>query len=331
MRRTRRSTIAVVVAVAAMASACGGGQRPELTSDTLAPVSETTSTTTVTSPPTTSTTAPSNATPDGRLYPTVAADLDAAAARLYELEELLHTRDPTDRTWADLAHEQQMHYRILGRQPDAIPAIVAWAPAEHASTIETHLSARRAIANISHGGEAPVNVPAWEIIEPLPIDELRGIYEQAAADSGIDWAFLAAINMIETGFGRIDGISTAGAQGPMQFLPTTWEEVSDGDIRDPYDAIPAAALYLVRRGGPDDMHQALWGYNNSDAYVAAVTHYANLFRADEQALWAAHSWEIHYSGATGDLWFPVGYRQEEAMPILEYLDDAPWSAPPARP
>ena len=154
------------------------------------------------------------------------------------------------------------------------------------------------------------------------------LYEQASAETGVDWAFLAAINLIETGFGRIDGLSTAGAQGPMQFLPTTFEEVSDGDIDDPHDAIPAAAAYLVRRGGPDDMHRALLGYNNSSAYVAAVTHYANLFRDDERTLLAAYWWEIHYSAAIGDLWFPVGYRLDEAQPATEYLAAAPWSAPP---
>ena len=116
----------------------------------------------------------------------------------------------------------------------------------------------------------------------------------------------------------------------MQFLPTTWEEVSDGDIDDPYDAIPAAARYLVRRGGPDDMHRALWGYNNHTAYVAAVTHYATLFRTDERSFLATHAWEIHYSAAVGDLWFPVGYRLEESQPAEDYLDEAPWSAPPPR-
>ena len=59
------------------------------------------------------------------------------------------------------------------------------------------------------------------------------------------------MNLVETGMGRIDGISVANAQGPMQFLPTTWAEagIGQGNIRDPHDAIQAAARYLVRRGG----------------------------------------------------------------------------------
>ncbi|MEM7140345.1 MAG: lytic transglycosylase domain-containing protein [Actinomycetota bacterium] len=323
---------ATALAVALVAAACSSGDRPELSDATLPPsttaaIGATTSTSTTTTEP-----APAHPpAPDGRVYPAVPADLDEAATRLYEVEELIHAADPTDDGFADLAHEQQMLYRILGRAPEAIPSVLAGAPAEYRAVIERHLAARRSIAALSAGyGEGPANVAAWEIIEPLPVEELRALYLEAEADTGIEWTFLAAINLMETGFGRIDGLSTAGAQGPMQFLPTTWEEVSDGDIDDPYDAIPAAARYLVRRGGPDDMHAALWGYNNSDAYVAAVTHYATLFREDDRSFIATHSWEIHYSAAIGDLWLPLGYRLEESQPAEEYLADAPWSAPPPR-
>jgi hypothetical protein len=330
VNRTRRLSAVVLAGVVALGAGCADGARPELTDTTLAPVDDITTTAPPPSIPVTTTEAPfaQPTTPDGRRYPAVPAEPEAAATRLYEVERLLRAADPDDADWADLAHEQQMLYRVIGRNPEWIRITVADAPDALTAAIERHLAARQAIGNIGHGGEPPVNVPAWEIIEPLPADELRSLYEQAEEATGIGWSFLAAINLIETGFGRIDGLSTAGAQGPMQFLPTTWEEVSDGDIDDPYDAIPAAARYLVRRGGPDDMHNALWGYNNSDAYVAAVTHYASLFRDDSVAYRAAHAWEIHYSAAVGDLWFPVGYRMEEAQPTEDYLDAAPWSAPP---
>ena len=324
------------MAVTATTTGCARGDRPVLTEPTPAPtgsVPTTVAVPTTTASNSTTTTAgtahpPS---PAGRVYPAVSSDPAEAAARLYEIEDLIHTVDVTEiggRAWADLAHEQQMHYRVIGRNPEWIRTTVAGAPEAYAGIIERHLAARQAIGDIGHGGEPPVDVPAWEIIEPLGADELRSLYEAAEAATGIPWSFLAAINLIETGFGRIDGLTTAGAQGPMQFLPTTWEEVSDGDIDDPRDAIPAAARYLVRRGGPDDMHDALWGYNNSDAYVAAVTHYANLFRDDPRSFLGADSWEIHYAAAIGDLWFPIGYRREEPQPAAAYLSDAPWSAPP---
>jgi len=338
MTRRRRLLAGAVVGLIAVAGACAEGARPGLTGATLPPTSSSTTTVTTSSPipPSTSTVtvAPSAhpVAPNGRVYPAVPSEAAAAAERLYEIERRLHSDDldPAggDGIWGDLAHEQQMLYRIIGRNPEWIRTTLADAPEEFATVIEQHLAARQAIGNIGHGGDPPVNVPAWEIIDPLGADELLALYESAEEASGIPWPFLAAINLIETGFGRIDGLSTAGAQGPMQFLPTTWEEVSDGDIHDPHDAIPAAARYLVRRGGPDDMHNALWGYNNSDAYVAAVTHYANLFRDDPRSFLAAHSWEIHYSAAIGDLWFPVGYRREEAQAVADYLVEAPWSAPP---
>ncbi|GJM37377.1 MAG: hypothetical protein DHS20C19_07440 [Acidimicrobiales bacterium] len=322
----------MLAGLALLAGACSGTDRPELSDTTVPPASTTTAASTTST--TTTTTEPPvvhPAAPDGRVYPSVAAEAEDAAARLYVVEDLLDASDPSDAAWPDLAHEQQMLYRVIGRNLEWIAVTLEGAPDEHRWVIERHLAARRAIADIGGGsGEPPQNAPAWEIIEPLTAAELRVLYDQAAADTGIDWSFLAAINLLETGFGRIDGLSTAGAQGPMQFLPTTWEEVSDGDIDDPADAIPAAARYLVRRGGPDDMHRALWGYNNSDAYVAAVTHYATLFAADENSFLAAHGWEIHYSAAIGDLWFPVGYRLEEAQPTADYLEDAPWSAPPPR-
>ena len=67
--------------------------------------------------------------------------------------------------------------------------------------------------------------------------------------------------------GRIRGTSTAGAKGPMQFLPSTWEAYGEGDIEDPDDAIMAAARYLANYGAPADMDRALFAYNHSDHYV----------------------------------------------------------------
>ena len=331
--------VALLVAGLLMASACGeadadldAGPTETTTTTTTSPPATTTSTTTAAVTSSTTAPAPSGPVdgapaPNGRRYPGVATDASDVAARVVEVEQLLLTTDRDDAAYGDLAHEQQMLYRHIARNPDWILPLWEIVPDELFATVERHVTARQAISSLSTA-EPGGNVPAWEIIEPLPADELLALYRQASEATGIDWAYLAAINLLETGFGRIDGISIAGAQGPMQFLPTTWEEVSDGDIRDPYDAIPAAARYLVRRGGPEDMQRALWGYNNSDYYVTSISAYADLFRADLANFYAAHQWEIHYSSSAGDLWFPVGYRVEEVTPAVEYLADAPWSAPP---
>ena len=322
--------------VAIGVAACSEGQRATLVpEETLADATSTTttSTTTTTTTVTTTTTPPivdGVAAPNGRQYPGIPTDAVDIAERLVEIEWLVRGTPYDDPAFGDYAHEQQILYRYLGRHLEVHPTLWGIVPASLAPSIELQLAGRASIAGIP-SNDPPVNVPQWEIIEPLPAHELLALYQQAAADTGIDWTFLAAINLLETGFGRIDGLSTAGAQGPMQFLPTTWEEVSNGDITDPYDAIPAAARYLVRRGGPEDMERALWGYNNSDHYVAAVSAYAELFGSDIASFHAAHAWEIHYSAAIGDLWLPVGYRLEEAKPAVDYLGDAPWSAPPPVP
>ncbi len=316
----------------AAVAACGEGERATLVPEET--LIETTTTTTVTSTTVTTTTKPpipdGVPAPNGRQYPGIPTDPAELAARLVEIEWLVRGTPLDDSAYGDYAHEQQMLYRHLGRHPELHAVLWEAVPESLVPSVELQLAGRQSIAGIS-SGDPPMNVPAWEIIEPLPADELLEIYRQAATDTGIDWTFLAAINLLETGFGRIAGVSTAGAQGPMQFLPTTWEEVSDGDITDPYDAIPAAARYLVRRGGPDDMQRALWGYNNTDYYVAAVSAYAELFESDIASYYAAHAWEIHYSAAVGDLWLPVGYRLDEATPALDYLEDAPWSVAPPPP
>lgn len=97
---------------------------------------------------------------------------------------------------------------------------------------------------------------------------------------GLSWKVLAAIGQVESGHGRNIGPSTAGALGPMQFLPTTWAEAGvdgDGDgkadIMSPYDAVPAAALYLCRNGaarGEQGLYNAIFSYNHADWYVKKV-------------------------------------------------------------
>ena len=97
---------------------------------------------------------------------------------------------------------------------------------------------------------------------------------------GLSWKVLAAIGQIESGHGRNVGPSTAGARGPMQFLPATWafagvDGDGDGraDIMSAYDAVPAAALYLCRNGagrGGQSLYNAIYSYNHADWYVKKV-------------------------------------------------------------
>ena len=124
-------------------------------------------------------------------------------------------------------------------------------------------------------------LPAWRIVRPDPADELLDAYRDAEAEFGIPWRYLAAINLVETGIGRIRGTSIAGAQGPMQFLPATWEAYGGGgDINDTHDAIRGAARYLAANNGANDIANALYRYNHSNRYVARR---ADLRRPDRRA------------------------------------------------
>ena len=223
-----------------------------------------------------------------------------------------------------------MIYRVLSANPTLSSEVVAALPAQWRSVAERHLAARGEFLRMGRT-RRPTVLPAWRIIAPEPAENLLSYYRKAEAATGIEWEVLAAVNLVETGMGRIDGISVANAQGPMQFLPTTWAEagIGQGNIRDPHDAIQAAARYLVRRGGLRDIRQGLWGYNNSDYYGRAVLLYASLIREDPQAYNGLYHWEIHFNAADGDLWLPVGYNQAEPITVKDYLKTHPISRPPA--
>ncbi len=106
---------------------------------------------------------------------------------------------------------------------------------------------------------------------------LLPVYQAAGTEYGVRWEILAAINEIESDYGRNLNVSSAGALGWMQFLPSTWRTYGvdgNGDGRkDPYnpvDAIFAAARYLKAAGYQDDVRRAIFSYNHADWYVDSV-------------------------------------------------------------
>jgi len=108
------------------------------------------------------------------------------------------------------------------------------------------------------------------------------LYKASAAKycPGMSWTVLAAIGEIESGNGANDGPSSAGALGPMQFMPATWAEWGiDGfgqtgppDIMNPLDAVPSAARMLCAdgAGNPATLRGAIFAYNHATWYVAEV-------------------------------------------------------------
>ena len=137
---------------------------------------------------------------------------------------------------------------------------------------------------IASFGPAPIGVPNF-VIDSFEIPPfLLPIYQACGAEYGVPWEVLAAINKIETGFGTNLNVSTAGAVGWMQFLPSSWEMYgldANGDGRkDPYnpvDAICAAAHYLKIAGGHKDLYDAIFAYNHADWYVQEVLLYARAY------------------------------------------------------
>jgi Transglycosylase SLT domain len=118
--------------------------------------------------------------------------------------------------------------------------------------------------------------------QPYPMPLLyRALYQNAAQTCpGLPWTILAAIGQVETHHGSGGMVSSAGALGPMQFLPGTFLEYArDGDhdgranIMDPADAIYSAAAYLCANGagqGGQSLYTAIWNYNHADWYVQLV-------------------------------------------------------------
>ena len=137
-------------------------------------------------------------------------------------------------------------------------------------------------------------VPAWRIVAPAPADELLAYYRDAEAASGVGWNYLAAINLIETRLGSVVGASSAGAQGPMQFLPSTFAAYGDGgDIYSPRDSIMAAGRYLAANGFSNDRDGAIFRYNNAAQYVRAVNDYAAVLAADPAAFTGFYRWDVY--------------------------------------
>jgi len=151
------------------------------------------------------------------------------------------------------------------------------------------IAARRALAvlNRPRPGRKPPKVRRGP---PEPADVLRDHYRDARDRSGVSATLLAAVNLVESDFGRVRNHSVAGAQGPMQFMPATWRSYGrGGDVHDPRDAILGAARFLAASGARRDEAGALYRYNPSSLYVTAVSRYARVLRRDPLAYYALYA------------------------------------------
>lgn len=242
-------------------------------------------------------------------------------------------RDPasSEAVLTAAAHRQQEAYRALGRLPDWEQIARPRIPAALLETYDRNIDARRQLTALSEGAVKDT-LPAWRIVAPAPAEELLSYYRESAAASGVDWTHLAAINLIETRFGRIAGVSTAGAQGPMQFLPSTFATYGEGgDILSPRDSIMAAGRLLAANGFAENRDNALYRYNNSDHYVQAVNDYAGVLATDPAAFTGYYRWQVYYNNTTaGDVLLPIGYFEPSPIPVAEYLARTSEASPAVR-
>ncbi|WP_433354350.1 lytic murein transglycosylase [Microtetraspora malaysiensis] len=130
------------------------------------------------------------------------------------------------------------------------------------------------------GGTRPGGGGTGQGLVGRPESYLELYRRSAGVCPGLSWSVLAAIGQVESGHGRNNGPSSAGALGPMQFMPATWKTYGvdgDGDgkadIWSAYDAVPSAAKYLCANGaakGGEKLRKAVWFYNHSWDYVNRV-------------------------------------------------------------
>jgi len=241
----------------------------------------------------------------------------ALAAQIEAAESTLRDSGATELATAEAGLAQQVAYRQLGTHPDWDAAVLDALPIPLREPARLNAAARREFRGMHR--RLSTTLPAWRIVAPAPAEELLASYREAEAAFGIPWRYLAAINLVETGMGRIRGTSTAGAQGPMQFLPATWAAYgAGGDINDPRDAIMGAARYLAANNGAEDIAFALYRYNHSERYVLGVRIYADLIAEHPRAFLGYYRWGVTYLTEQGDVYLPVGYDQPVPIAVTDY-------------
>jgi hypothetical protein len=264
---------------------------------------------------------PSPPTTAAGAQPKISSDPAQVADDLVADEQALRDPSTPEPALTAAARRQQAAYRAIGRQPEWDVITRPRMPPTLLEAYDLNVDARRQLYAMT---EVKDTVPAWRIVPPAPADALMDYYREAEAASGVGWNYLAAINLIETRFGSIEGTSTAGAQGPMQFLPSTFDAYGDGgDIHSPRDSIMAAGRMLAANGFANDRDSSIFRYNHADRYVRAVNDYAAILAADPGSFAGYYRWDVYYRTTSGDVLLPIGYVSMSPIPVDDYLADHP--------
>ena len=245
-------------------------------------------------------------------------------------QRVIRAGSPDPELLAAAGHTAQLAVREIAVRRSWLPRVLDGLGAGNRAWVRANVAARRELRSMhpSASAELADELPAWRIVAPASAATLMRSYRAAERRFGVDWEYLAAINMVETAFGRIRGTSVAGAQGPMQFIPTTWDIYgAGGDINDPHDAILAAGRLLRANGFARDRGAALWRYNNSWAYVRAITHHAEVMGSGPRQLHGYLAWQVYYLTEVGSVWLPEGYDRQRPVPVRAYVAAHPERLP----
>jgi hypothetical protein len=214
-------------------------------------------------------------------------DALAQAIDRWRAERSLEAFPPPDDVTLWALHQQRIHVFLTPRERLARRVAALLSPRVTAH-LKATFRARRGLGKIT-----PPTPGRYRTGPPEPPGRLLAHYRAAQRRFHVGWPVLAAINFVEAAFGRMRNSSAAGAQGPMQFIPSTWKVYGlGGDINDPRDAILGAANYLHANGAPGRLRAALLRYNPSPLYVNAVLAYAQRMRRDPRAFLGYYSWQV---------------------------------------
>lgn len=301
LRTLRAAIVAALVAGCTNAGATGAS----VVTPTVAPTPSATATPAPTASPSPT---PSPA-PNYKDVPDAANDPAGVATQLAEADAAIRDPNTDPVKLAYLTHLQQLAVSRLNDFPDWQPQVLAALPEKARAVLQGNLEARKQLNLIK--GPTPKTLPDWKIVEAAPADVLMSYYKEAETKFGVPWYYLASIHLVESRMGRIHGLSTAGAQGPMQFMPATWAAYGTGDVNSDHDAILAAARYLVANGAPGDMERSLYAYNHSAGYVNALIAYAQVMKNDPAQYIGYHGWQVYYTTVDGTTYLPVGWTKPQ--------------------
>jgi membrane-bound lytic murein transglycosylase B len=196
-----------------------------------------------------------------------------------------------------LALYQQRIYRVLARNVQLSRATLKLLPHRLVLVAADLLAAHRALYRLT----PPLTTHKIKTGPALPASVLLDAYRAAQRRFKVQWNVLAAVNFVESKFGKLRNASAAGAQGPMQFIPATWRRYGlGGNVHDAHDAILGAANYLHASGAPRDLKGALHHYNPSGSYVDAVLRYARRIASERTMFFALYNWQVFVKTARGD-------------------------------